>query len=258
MNKGVSRILKLLTMSCIFYSCAAGIDETSETGISFGAIADRINSNAGKLKSLNAEGEISIDTPTLSNNGSLTVSINRPDSIYTKIEGPFGIDIADVLISREEFTYYNATDNKVITGPASQRNLGILLKMKVTFDDLVNALSGNFMITNYDSSDYKVMTMGDKYLLEQKTDNSTYRYYINSDYYYIERIQELDKLGKLNLEIKYEQFYTNSGVYFPKKVIITRPKEKQYIWVTYTSEQINPGKLKYRMKIPGSAKRVRW
>jgi outer membrane lipoprotein-sorting protein len=248
----------ILILAVTMASCTSAPEMTNSGSMSFADLSKRVNENAGKLLSLNAEGEISIDSPTLSNTGSLTVSINRPDSLYTKIEGPFGIDIADVLVTRNEFTYYNATENKVIRGPSTQRNLGIILKMKVEFDDLLNALSGSFMITNKDTSDYKILRSEDNYLLEQKAGASTNRYWINAEDFYITRIQSYDTGGKLKLEITYEEFYESDGIYFPKKITLTRPKEKQYVWVTYKIENLNPGKLNYRLKIPGSAKKVQW
>ncbi len=239
-------------------SCSSAPELTRKSRITFSDLAKRVNESAGRLSSLNAEGEISIDTPTLSNTGSLTVSINRPDSLYTKIEGPFGIDIADVLVTRNEFTYYNASENKVIRGPSTQRNLGIILKMKVEFDDLVNALSGSFIISSKDTSNYSISEVEDHYLLEQKVGSSTIRYRINSEYFYVTRIQSYDSNGKMMLDITYDEFYESDGIYFPKKINLVRPKEKQYIWVSYKIEDFNPGKLSYRLKIPGSAKKVQW
>jgi outer membrane lipoprotein-sorting protein len=244
--------------AAVLSSCTSSSESMREASITFEELSKRVNASAGKLSSLNAEGEISIDSPTLTNTGSFTVSINRPDSLYTKIEGPFGIDIADVLITRNEFIYYNATENKVIKGPSTQRNLGVILKMKVEFDDLVNALSGNFMIRNMDTSNYKISMLDDKYLLEQKSDRSTQRYFIDSEDFYVTKIQSVDESGKLLLEILYEQFYNSDGVFFPKKITMTRPKEKQYVWVNYVIEDLNPGKLKYRLKIPGSARKIQW
>lgn len=245
-------------LGMVFHSCTSSIETEERTGMTFAELSERVNASAARLTSLSAEGEISIDSPTLSNTGSFTVSINRPDSLYTKIEGPFGIDIADVLVTRSEFTYYNATENKVIKGPSTQRNLGVILKMKVEFDDLVNALSGNFMITNKDTSDYRISLLNKDYVLEQKSGKAVYKYLINSEYFYVTRIQNYDESGTLRLEIKYDEFYESGGIHFPKKVTLTRPKEKQYVWVTYKIENLNPGKLHYKLKIPGSAKKVQW
>ena len=256
--KHIARTVLLLAVSITIASCSSSPEITSKGNISFADLARRVNESAGRLSSLNAEGEISIDTPSLSNTGSLIVSINRPDSLYTKIEGPFGIDIADVLVTRNEFTYYNATENKVIRGPSTQRNLGIILKMKVEFDDLVNALSGSFIISSKDTSNYSISQGDNHYLLEQTIGSSTVRYRINSEYFYVTRIQSYDSYGKMTLEITYDEFYESDGIYFPKKINLVRPKEKQYIWVNYKIEDFNPGKLSYRLKIPGSAKKVQW
>lgn len=248
----------MICVSFFLYSCTSSSGIPEPSSMKFSDLANRVNSSSGRLVSLEAEGEISIDSPTLSNTGSLTVSISRPDSLYTKIEGPFGIDIADALVTRSEFTYYNATENKVIRGPSTKRNLGIILKMKVEFDDLISALSGSFIITNKDSTDFKISEIDNEYLLEQQSGSEKNMYWINAEDFYVTRVQNIDKNGKLNLEIHYQEFYETDGIFFPKKITLTRPKEKQYIWVTYKVEEFNPGRLNNKMKIPGSAKQVRW
>ena len=64
--------------------------------------------------------------------------------------------------------------------------------------------------------------------------------------------------GETKIEILYENFYERDGIFFPKKINIERPKEKQYIWLTYYNEEFNNNKLTYRLKIPKSAKEVIW
>ena len=120
----------LIFSAFIFYSCTASEGE-KESDISFEEIRARVNESSARLLSLDADGEISIDSPELSNTGSITVSINKPDSIFTKLEGPFGIDVADLLITRENFIYYNVMDNKVIKGMTTPSNLRYIMKVNV-------------------------------------------------------------------------------------------------------------------------------
>lgn len=89
--------------------------------------------------------------------------------------------------------------------------------MKVEFDDLLNALSGSFMITNKDTSDYKISRGENEYLLEQKAGATMNRYWIDNEAFYITRIQSYDINGKMKLEITYDEFYESDGIYFPKR-----------------------------------------
>lgn len=251
--------LKFIFLIClIFYSCTAS--NTTSSDITFEELKGRVNENAKKLKSLDADGEISIDSPELSNTGSITVSINKPDSVYTKLEGPFGLDVADLLITRNNFIYYKPMDNKVIRGPSTQRYLSIILKIKIDFDELVNAFSGKFSFSN-NTDEYKdvniTMNQSD-YIVTIKSEAEIKKYWINTDNFYVSRFATFDPNGNLLIEILYENFFQSDDIYFPQKISIIRPKEKQNIWLTYSSQKFNNNRLTYKLKIPKSAKQINW
>lgn len=249
--------ISVLLLSVYYYSCTASGSEMS-SDISFEDLRERVNSNSGKLYSLDADGEISIDSPDMSNTGSITVSINKPDSIYTKIEGPFGIDIADLLITRNEFLYYNVNDNKVISGSSTPQNLRIIMKVNVNFDEIINAFSGKFTFDNDKYDDVKISMNENNYIVTVKSGKETRKYVIDNQNFYVNKIGTYDSEGNTLIEITYENFYIKDGIHFPKKISIIRPKEKQYIWLTYFNEEFNNNKLTYKLKIPKNAKRIKW
>jgi hypothetical protein len=226
--------------------------------ISFDVLKSRVNENSLKLKSLDADGEISIDSPDISNSGSITVSINKPDSVFTKLEGPFGIDIADLLITRNNFIYYKPQDNTVIRGPSNSHYLGIIMKIKIEFDDIVNAFSGKFVFDDEKYDEEKITVENGNYVIILKKDNEHKKFWINPENFYVTKLGTYEINGDTKIEILYENFYERDGIYFPKNITITRPKEKQNIWLSYSSETFNNNKLTYRLKIPKSARQINW
>lgn len=243
----------------VLYSCSASKTGTS-SNMTFEELKVRVNENARKLRSLDADGEISIDSPEISNTGSITVSINKPDSVYTKLEGPFGMDIADLLITRNNFIYYKPQDNKVIRGPSTQRYLSIILKIKIDFDELVNAFSGKFSF-NKSADDYKNVNISkdeENFIVTIISDNESKKYWINNEDFYVTRLATYDLDGNLLIEIIYNNFFESDDIYFPQKISINRPKEKQNIWLTYYSQKFNNNRLTYKLKIPKSAKQINW
>lgn len=239
------------------YSCSAST-ETRNADIGFDELKERVNQNASKLVSLDADGEISIDSPELSNTGSITVSVYKPDSIYTKLEGPFGIDVADLLITRNNFVYYKPMDNKVIRGPSTERYLSIILKIKIDFDNFINAFSGKFTFNDSDYKNVKVFMNDGNYLVVNENQNESKKFWIDPENFYVTKIGTYDQQGNIKIEISYENFFESDGIYFPQKISIVRPKEKQNIWLTYYSHKFNKNRLTYKMKIPKSAKQINW
>lgn len=256
MLKKYSSYFFILT-ALILFSCTASENETNSS-VSFEEIKAKVNSKSEKLVSLDADGEISIDSPDLNNTGSITVSIFKPDSIYTKLEGPFGIDVADLLITRKNFIYYNVSDNRVIRGTSTANNLKIIMKVNVSFDELINAFSGKFVFKDESYDDVVITQSEDNYIVKLKSGNEIKKFWINRENYYVAKAGTYDEKGNIKIEILYENFYEKKGIHFPKKITITRPAEKQNIWLTYFNEEFNSSKLNYKLKIPKSAKRIEW
>ncbi|MEP7146812.1 MAG: DUF4292 domain-containing protein [bacterium] len=247
-----------LIICLIFFSCTASNDNGSNTEISFQDLKGRVNANAQKLISLDADGDISIESPTISTNGSVTVSISKPDSVFIKLEGPFGIDVANLLITRNNFVYYNVMENRVISGPSTPKNLGIIMRIKIEFDDMLNAFSGKFAIGNETYDETTVSRAGMNYLVTLKKKDDIKKYWINSEDFYVTKFGSYDNEGNTKIEIAYENFYQKDEIFFPKKISITRPKENQNIWLNYSNEKFNNNRLNFKLKIPKSAKQVKW
>ena len=255
----MQKYLKLvfLILGILFYSCTASENEIN-SDITFEELKAKVNSNSEKLSSLDADGEISIDSPEMNNTGSITVSINKPDSIYTKIEGPFGLDIADLLITRNNYIYYNVTDNRVISGISTPNNLRIIMKVNVDFDEIINAFSGKYIFKDEVYEDVKITRSENNYLVTLKSGSELKKFWIDAQNYYVNKIGTYDDKGNTKIEIIYENFYERNGIHFPKKITVNRPSEKQNIWLTYNNEEFNNNKLTYKLKIPKSAKKIVW
>lgn len=246
-----------LILGIIFYSCTAAENETG-SDITFEELKANVNANSEKLSSLDAYGEISIDSPEMSNTGSITVSINKPDSIFTKLEGPFGIDVADLLITRNDFIYYNVMDNRVISGNSTPNNLKIIMNVNVNFDEIINAFSGKFMFKDEIYEDIKISIIGSNYFVSLKSGNEFKKYWIDTKSFFVTKLGTYDEKGNTKIEIIYENFYESNGIYFPNKITVNRPMEKQNIWLTYNNSEFNNNKLTYKLRIPKSAKKIVW
>jgi hypothetical protein len=266
-NNFVRRLIVVLLVfiSFYFYSCGASSHESGNANKiridwTIEEIKQKINQNSLKLKSFDAEGDISIDTPDMNNSGSLIVSINKPDSIYIKIEGPFGISVANMLITRTNFIYYNAMDNVVYKGTSSSVNLGAILNFKINFDDLVNSFSGSLIFEDTSSDNTTIDTDNNGIILTISDNiNSTIKkYWVDSKNFYVYKYGIYNKNNEILFEAEYTNYEYLSGTYFPGKISISKPKDKQYVWLNYTDKTLYTNHLNYKLKIPKSAKEIIW
>lgn len=223
-----------------------------------GELKQKINEQSKKLTSVDCEGDITIDSPDMNSSGSLTLSAFKPDSIFCRLDGPFGISIARFLITRNNFIYHNVRENVVIKGASNQLNLGAILRLKVNFDDLLSSYTNSYFFDDTTSLNSEVTKEKDLYVLKISNTEQTIKYWINSQFYYVEKHEIYDNTGKAKLQIQYTDFEFDKNIYFPNNVYITNPAEKQNLWISFGKRTFNYNRLKFKMTIPKSAKIVEW
>jgi len=246
----------------IICSCTGSKSSVDLNPILVKEIKSRVNQNSKIIETLEASGNISFDSPENSGSGWLELRIKKPDTVFVKIEGPFGISIANALISRNEFIYYNVQDNKVITGPSSDIKIGAILRIKVSFDELINGFTGSFSFNNNDDDSVFAIVENDSYLIQNSKSEGTEKFYIEPSAYNIHRYKFVSKENKSLIEVDYsnyqEESVAASKVYFPNHIKIKNPEKSQTVYVEYVNKEINKKDLSFKMKIPKSAKIIKW
>jgi outer membrane lipoprotein-sorting protein len=229
--------------------CSSGKMEITELeGIRQNELKEKINTNSQRIKTFQGEGSISFESPQESNSGSMEIRLKRPDSLFVKIEGPFGISIASAMITRNEFIYYNAQENKAITGPTTELNIGAILRIRMGFDELLDCVTASFSfpVSEADTAEagiagnyYRLPIGGAEFLIEPYTYN----------------ILELKRAG---LEVGYSKFTNISSVLVPSEILVEMPNQRQTVRLNYDSMEINKKDLSFKIKVPKSARIVKW
>ena len=260
----ISNILMCFCV-CFVISCSASRHESGDANNTkiewtIGEIKRKISDNSSRLRSFNAEGDITIDTPEMSNSGSMVVSIIKPDSIFVKIEGPFGLSVASMLITRKNFIYYNAMDNIVFRGNSSSANLSAILNFKINFDDLINSFSGSVVFDDTGDSNSTLTKEGSDIVLTivDSDKDEVKKYWVDSKYFLINKYNIYNKSGQLLFNAEYTNYENINNLYFPSNITVNKPKEKQHLWLNYTDKTINNNYLNFKLKIPKSAKEINW
>lgn len=264
MNRLKLYYLFFFVLAAILYSCTGSGDTTtiSESKIPVKDIKEKVNKNSNLIKSLEASGSISIDSPELSNSGSVEIRLKKPDSLYVKIEGPFGVSIATALITRNNFIYYNAQENNVITGPTNEINIGAILKIRVTFDELMSAISGSISLSNDSTDETNAMMENENYVIQENDGVFKKKFLIDQTSYALNSYLLFDNKNNKLLEVNYSKYNLESekkeNIYFPGKIKIYKPDKEQTVWVDYDSKQINKDNITFKIKVPKSAKEIKW
>jgi hypothetical protein len=245
-----------------FSACSASGNETEVPDIPAKEIKQRINDNSELIETLEASGNIAFDSPEQSASGWIELRIKKPDTVLVKIEGPFGISIANALITRNDFIYYNAQENKAITGPSSDVNIGAILRIKVSFDDLICGLTGGFRFEDVQDDSSMVQKENNRYLIFSGLPGNIRKFQIDPSNYTIAKYYSLDENNASRVEVNYSNYTTEStsgkNVNFPGSIKIKNPRKKQSVYVDYINREINKRGLSFKIKIPKSAKVTKW
>ena len=250
------RYITLLLIAAVFYSCTPGgsIDKT----LSISEIKRKVNINSRKITSVDAEGNIFFETPEESNNAFLTLSIHKPDSLYAKFQGPFGITAGTIFVTRDDFVYFNALENIVIKGPSSPLNLGAVMRIKADFDEIMDAFSASLTFPDETDLNSQLTVLEDEYIVTVTEPEVTRKYWIHPDFYITLYREYPPQSNVPTIELKYSNFFKDKGINFPKKIELSKADSQQYITIDYSDFELNNNRLKFKLVIPGNAKIIYW
>ncbi len=255
-------VLLIVSLTMIFSACSAAGGESEPLNIPAKEIKQRVNSNSELIETLEASGNISFDSPEQSGSGWLEVKIRKPDTVLVKIEGPFGISVANALITRNDFIYYNAQENKAIIGPSSDINIGAILRIKVSFDDLICGLTGGFKFDENPEDSSMAESENNLYLIRTGSNGGLRKFHVDPSNFAVIKYSSFDEYNSPQVEVNYSNYLEESvsgkKVNFPATIKIKNPEKKQSVYVDYVNREINKQGLNFKIKIPKSAKVTKW
>ncbi len=224
-------------------------------------LINKLEANRRKIRSFEGTGSLNVKTPTFDNGASFKIVIQKPDSIYLSIYGPFGIDLAQILVTKTNFTFYEALHNTAYTGKLSNDILKEIFKINLPLSDLLDAFTG---AVNFSSRLYKEPTffdiVQDKYLLTyvDSTTKTLTRYTVDVKDLSVLSSKVEDFNGNVLLQCEYSSFVILETVSAPKTISVKQEKRKEYIDIEYKNVSANRKNIKIDFAIPENADIIKW
>jgi hypothetical protein len=222
------------------------------------AVRRAVQLNQEKIHSVTGYGSLSVESPELAQSGSFELELRKPDTVLVRIEGPFGISVGSALITRSEFLFYNSLQNQVVTGPVTPANLRRILRINLTFDELLNLFTGGSFLASDDSPAEGVTVEDNEYVLLYRNALGSRRYSIDPASLLITRVQHLDQKGKLYFEERYAKFRSLGDASLPRFIRVIQHASRRAIGVTFSSLAINTTGPPLVVETPKNAERIRW
>lgn len=258
MNNRPSPPVLTLFLTSLALSCSPRTSGIDLTRTSSEGIIHAMQMNRRHVSTFQANGSISIESREFTGTASITVAIKLPDSILIKIEGPFGIDIGSMLLTKERFTYYDSHANRVITGSSTSRNIRSILKVDLTFTGVMDVLSGATSLWRESEPPDSVSVDDDYLLFLFKKGPMRARYWIDPEKSVVIRYEtDEDETGQI-LEIRYKRFSQFNTAILPRSISILAQRENRGLFLYYDDVEINKPVLDFTFVIPQNAKRITW
>lgn len=220
-----------------------------------------VNYNYDKINFIYTENIVKISTSSLNQTGNINIRIKKNDSLWFKISGSFAFISKDAVmanVNRNNFIYFDNLNDKVIEGPTNDNNIGAIARIKCTFDDLMNVMSGTGRIIYTDCDTLLMSEDSSKTVITLIGKDKLVKFWINSDKKYIEKYAYFNKAKKEFLKIMYSNIVPVSNGYFARKVEIEKPLSKEYMKIVNESYLSNQYDLNFNVEFPNDVKKVKW
>jgi Domain of unknown function (DUF4292) len=221
-----------------------------------GELIHRVGEREQRLRSLTGSGTLSFRSPQESGTASFELSLKRPDSLLVTLEGPFGIDIGLLFLSRERYVMYNSFENLAIIGSPSSGSLRSLIPLELTFDELMNTFSGMMSLPSDPLTPESYGIDDDQFLLTYSCNGNTCMYWVDPAYLAVARYQVLNPDGEILVEARYSSFADAGGLSFPRKVSIEFPIQHRSLSLAYAGADPNGDEPSFLFSIPHNARVV--
>jgi len=215
----------------------------------------KIQAHGSHLNTLQGNARLSVNSELGNFSGTFHVKAHLPDSLYAKVEGPFGVDVALMRVHANDLLFYSPFLHLAYTGSLHDSIRGVLPFQMDMGDFLFNAL-GLLMIPADRLDDVSLLySIDGHYVVNLKNGE---RIWIHPKGPVITRWEKTDEQGNLIWTWEGKQFKRTGGVRLPQTIQITVEEPRQRLTVYYTQRHTNrnlkPGWS--RFKLPEGVKTI--
>ncbi len=224
-------------------------------------LINRLEVNRRRIRNFEGNGTFMVKSDVYDNSASFRIVLEKPDSIYFTIMGPFGIELAQSLLTKDNFLFYDVIHNTAYEGKVDSQILREIFKIDLSFDELMDAFIGAVNLTNrlYKSPD-KYAVDNDEYVLtyiDSLTGRST-QYRVDIKQLGITDYKIFDQDQSVLLEGRYSDFGLLENVAVPYSITISDHQNNQRISIKYKNMAANKPDIYIDFKLPDDVKIVKW
>ncbi len=215
-----------------------------------------LEANYGRLDRFRGEGRLSVSAPGRSFSLDTRVFIDRPDTLYVRLEALFGLDVGWLFADRIGYLFYIPMQNAYGRGPVDSLSLNGFIDVMPDYDQFLATLTGielaRHLTTPRLSREGKLLVLTGHGALGMQT------FWIDPERGVITRSEVVDSTGVVVLRQQFDRFSRVNGVQLPFTIKVLRPLEQQGMTLFYERVSVNKkfSAKEIKLKIPASARKM--
>ena len=224
-------------------------------------LINKLEANRRKIKNFEGVGTFDIQSEQFNDGATFQVIMQKPDSIYFSVLGPFGIELAQALVTKDNYIFYDILHNTAYRGNLNDDILQNIFKIDLSFSDLLDAFVGSVNLTSNlykEPSNYSIE--GENYVLTylDKERQLTWVYRVGIRELGITNFTLKSQNNQINIEGDYSNFELIDNVAFPFKIEVMNKVKNQKITINYKNISINDKRLRVNFELPDDANIIEW
>ena len=224
-------------------------------------LINKLEANRRKIKNFEGVGTFDIQSEEFNDGATFQVIMQKPDSIYFSVLGPFGIELAQALVTKDNYIFYDVLHNTAYRGNVNDDILQNIFKIDLSFSDLLDAFVGSVNLTSNlykEPSNYSIE--GENYVLTylDKERQLTWVYRVDIRELGITNFTLKSQNNQINIEGDYSNFELIDNVAFPFKIEVMNKVKNQKITINYKNISINDKRLRVNFELPDDANIIEW
>jgi len=254
-------ILLLILLIIIFEGCVPSKPTEDVELLPSERLINKLEANRRKIKNFEGYGVFEIESDLYSNSASFQVKMIKPDSIYFSILGPFGIELAQALVTKENYVFYDAIQNVAYTGTVNQDILKDIFKINLSFSDLLDAFIGSVNLTsNLYKQPNNYSVQGDNYVLTyvDKENDLTSVYKVDIRQLGITNYVLTSSDKSIDIEGNYSKFELLENVAIPFNIEVMNKAQNQQLNILYKNIDANARGITLKFELPDDAEIIEW
>lgn len=220
-------------------------------------LVKKLEANRRKIKTFEGSGVLSVESPKLEAKATFEVYLKKPDSLKFIIYGPFGIDLAQAIVTDSEFIFHDILKNIVYKGRTNTNILKKIFHIDLAFTELIDAFAGAVNLTD------KLREEPDNFRLEDEKYYLSYfdslsgkqsDFEINTNSLAITKYQLFKDKNILLFEGIYKDFEIYHKVAIPYYTLVQNKVNNQKVTIDYRNITVNKPINNLELDIPRDAK----